>query len=215
MNNKIIILTGPSCSGKTTIANTLVSRYPDLFRIIKTYTTRNKRNELDDLSYHFVNEELFKELIKTNMFIEYEQVYNNKYYGTSNSSISNALAQYDIKSILCIDVLGALKLKNLLKDKCLTIYCDPKSWDTINTRIEERGLDENINERKNKYNTESKYQTHFDFILNTENDINITIEDLLTYFNIPNNYSYFDEYGIGDKPLDLSVPDYELTEEQL
>jgi len=177
MSNKIIIITGPSGSGKTTISNKLIEMFPDSLNRIKTYTTRSIREQEDYESYNLITLESFKELIDTNSFVEYEEVYAGIFYGTLKESITSALYNNDNKySIICMDVQGALKLKNILGNRCITVFCNPQSWDVVYSRIIERNVDINKEERILKYKFEMSFEKNFEISINTSIPINQTLE---------------------------------------
>jgi guanylate kinase len=172
---KVIIITGTSGSGKTTIANKLLEIYPSKLKRIKTTTTRKIRNEDDNESYDFVSQYSFLDDIQNEEFIEYEEVYENVYYGTKNQSIEEALKDPNKHHIICIDVKGATTLKSKLKENCLTIFCDPINYDTIKQRLIERGEDSNKEERLKKFNLEMSYKDTFDIKIDSSKPVEETI----------------------------------------
>ena len=86
--NKIIIITAPSGAGKTSITKHLLKTFPDKLAFSVSAATREKRiNEKDGVDYHFMSVDEFKEKIQSNAFVEWEMVYEGKYYGTLKSEI--------------------------------------------------------------------------------------------------------------------------------
>lgn len=109
----MLILMGPSASGKTEIAKILDKRYG--IRKVITHTTREKRvSEVDGIDYYFVSKEVFENLLKENYFVE-TTIYNNNYYGTSRKEIS------DNKCVV-LDPRGALKFKELNDSHIFIVY---------------------------------------------------------------------------------------------
>lgn len=172
---KIIVITGTSGSGKTTIANKLLEIYPNKLKRIKTTTTRKIRNESDNETYNFVCQYTFLDDIENENFIEYEEVYENVYYGTKKETINEALTDPKHHHLICIDVKGATTLKSILNENCLTVFCDPINYDTIKQRLSERGEDNNKEERLNKFNVEMSYKDTFDIKIDTSKSIEETI----------------------------------------
>lgn len=162
----MIILVGPSASGKTEIANSLIENFN--FSKFVTTTTRKKRvGEKDDVDYHFIKEESFLENIKDNKFIEYV-IYNHNYYGTSKEEIS-------LNKVLIVEPSGLLNFIKLNDPTIVSFYIDAP----INLR-KERMLARHdeinvINERlanDDKYFAPSK--KYVDFIIeNDHNDLPI------------------------------------------
>ncbi len=177
---KIIVITGTSGSGKTTIANKLLETYPNKLKRIKTTTTRNIRNESDNETYNFISQHTFWDYIQDDNFIEYEEVYENVYYGTTKQSIEEALKDPNKHHIICIDVNGATTLKSTLKENCLTVFCDPINYNIIQQRLTERGEDNNKEERLKKFNLEMSYKETFDIKIDTSK----STEDAISIFKV-------------------------------
>jgi len=85
--NKLILITAPSGSGKTSIVNHLLRKYPELAFSVSATTRKPRGNEKDGVDYYFISEEEFKEKIHHKEFLEWEMVYEGKYYGTLKSEI--------------------------------------------------------------------------------------------------------------------------------
>lgn len=142
-NNKFIIITGASGSGKTSIRSELIKNYPDMFEIHKSYTTREHRDSEDFRYYHFISIDEFFDKIRNSEFIEWEEIYSNSYYGTPKSGILNCSK---IK-ILTKDVKGAKFLKRLYGDKCILIYLKTKNPEEFKDRIVKDSDRDNLKER--------------------------------------------------------------------
>jgi guanylate kinase len=163
--NKILIITGSSGSGKTTVANKLLE-IPD-YNKITTYTTRAKRSEDDD--YNFLTTHEFCKKISEGWFLEWEEVYENLYYGTSQESL-NSIWNLQKLPILVMDVKGAIKLKEKLRNNCITVFLDVEE-EVLKARLELRNTEtpEWISKRLTRFQIENALKAGFDFIINNQN----------------------------------------------
>ena len=132
----MIVLIGESASGKTTLANNFINKYPEYHKII-TYTTRPKReNEVDGVDYHFVSDEKFDELVKNNFFVEHAK-YRDWSYGTAKEDCLK-----DKKAIVVLTPSGLRNLKKINKKlKSVYIYVDRRSR-LINILLRGDNIDE-------------------------------------------------------------------------
>ena len=174
MKNKLIVLCGPSCSGKTIISKALKNKYPDLLEEVISYTTRSKRdNESNAIDYFFVSKDNFENKIREDYFIEYQEVHSN-YYGTPKEDIYRILKE---KNAICVlDVNGALNAKKIFGDDCCTIFIKVK-MDFIEKKLRERNISENeIELRLKNALTEMSYVDKMDKCFwNKENEFGLTI----------------------------------------
>tara|TARA_B100000963_G_scaffold301079_1_gene273657 strand:+ start:4288 stop:4869 length:582 start_codon:yes stop_codon:yes gene_type:complete len=140
--NKIIAVCGVSGSGKTTLVHSLIKNEELNLHFSISACTREKRKfEQDGKDYIFLSVPEFKKLIKNQMFLEWEEVYKNKFYGTLKNSTYELLKSG--KNVLFdIDVKGALSLKNLFKDNALTIFVIPPSLEIARKRLAKRNTEE-------------------------------------------------------------------------
>ena len=158
-NSKIVVLSAPTCAGKTTLANHLVSKTRVEFAT--SATTRQPRSEeVDGEDYHFLSENEFQELIETDKLIEYETVHGN-YYGTLVSEL-----QGPNPVLLDIDVKGALTVKKQFRE-ALLIFIAPPSIDVIKHRLRRRGEHDKaeIQRRLRRAKQEMTYQDRFDAVV--------------------------------------------------
>ena len=166
--NKFIIIAAPSGSGKSSIVNMLLNDNNMKLNFSTSATTRHKRvNEVDGKNYYFFSLEKFKEKIKNNEFIEWEEVYKDTFYGTLISELENTTK--DI--VFDIDVVGGLNIKKIFPNKSLTIFIKPPSMEELEIRLRARMSDNesSINERVKKAKLEMQSINKFDHIV--ENDI--------------------------------------------
>jgi guanylate kinase len=161
-HQKIILVTAPSGSGKTSITQYLLGKYPLLSFSISATTRKPRNGEIDGISYHFISVEAFKEKIAAEQFVEWEMVYEGKYYGTLKSELEKIWAQGKIP-ILDIDVHGAIHIQAQFEKNCLSIFIEPPSVEELRNRLESRGTEtpESLATRVNKASYEMSYSHQF------------------------------------------------------
>lgn len=168
--NKVIIFSAPSGSGKTTLVKHVLELFPDLQFSISC-TTRNPRGEeKHGVDYHFLSPEKFREKIENEEFVEYEEVYTDKYYGTLKSEIQRIWDDGKIV-IFDVDVKGGISLKNYFQEKALSIFIMPPSVEELERRLQHRNTDdaETIKTRVAKAEEEISHQNSFDKIIINDN----------------------------------------------
>ncbi|MBA3647553.1 MAG: guanylate kinase [Chitinophagales bacterium] len=166
MIGKLIIITAPSGAGKTTIAKHLLAEYP-LLEFSVSATTRPKRiDETEGRDYYFMTREEFREKIKNGDFIEWEEVYNNTFYGTLKSEVETIWISGKVV-LFDVDVKGAINLKKKFGTNSLTIFIKPPDINILKKRLEGRATEskEKIHERINKALYEMEYAAYFDKII--------------------------------------------------
>ena len=160
--DKIIIITAPSGAGKTSITRYLLSNYPQLAFSISAATRQKRDYEVDGADYYFISAEEFKHKIQTNEFVEWEMVYEGKYYGTLKSELQR-IWNNDQCPLLDIDVKGAIHVQQQYPDTSLTIFIEPPSVEELKRRLESRGTEtpESLQARVNKASYEISFKEHF------------------------------------------------------
>lgn len=140
---KCLIISAPSGSGKSTIINWLMQQHPELnlaFSI--SCTSRNPRgNEKHGVEYFFLTPEEFKKKIKNNEFLEYEEVYENRFYGTLKEQVEKQL-ELGQNVVLDVDVKGGCNMKKFYGDKALSLFIQPPSIEELKNRLNKRATDE-------------------------------------------------------------------------
>lgn len=185
MENKMIILSAPSGSGKSTIIQYLLQKgFPLEFSI--SATTRAPRGtEQNGVEYYFYSVEEFKQKIANNEFVEFEEVYENRFYGTLKSECERIWAKGNV-IVFDVDVAGGMRLKKLFGEKALSLFIKVPSVEVLRQRLEGRKTDssEEIEKRIAKAAYEMQFADKFDKIV--VNDVLETAcrdaEQLLTEF---------------------------------
>lgn len=164
--NKVIIFSAPSGSGKTTLVKHCLQHFPELEFSISC-TTRNPRGtEKDGVDYHFISPEKFRQKIWEEAFVEFEEVYEDKYYGTLKSEV-NRIWNDGKTVIFDVDVKGGIALKKYFGEQALSIFIMPPSIQELERRLIARATDdaETIQTRVEKAEQEMTFQNEFDKIL--------------------------------------------------
>lgn len=170
MQGKLLILSAPSGSGKTTIVKHLLSKFTNLEFSISA-CSRPKRNcEVDGKDYYFLSVEEFKRRIANNDFVEWEEVYPDSFYGTLKSEIDRIWSKNHIV-VFDVDVKGGISLKKIFGEKALSIFVMPPSIDVLKERLERRCTEtpESLIKRVGKAAEEMTYSNQFDKILINDN----------------------------------------------
>lgn len=138
---KIIVITAPSGAGKSSIVRKLMKQRHDLAFSISC-TTRDKRDgELNGREYYFVSNEEFKRKIQNNEFVEHEEVYPGKFYGTLKTEVEKIWAQRKV-AVFDIDVKGAETLQKQFGSDALTIFIQPPSKEALINRLKNRASED-------------------------------------------------------------------------
>ena len=166
-SHKIIIITAPSGAGKTSITKHLLKTFPGELAFSISAATRQKRNyEKDRVDYYFMSVDDFKEKIQQNAFVEWEMVYEGKYYGTLTSEIHRIWQEGKVP-LLDIDVQGAVHVQQEHREQTLSIFIEPPSVDELKKRLNSRGTEtpESLATRLNKATYELSFKDHFDKVI--------------------------------------------------
>ncbi len=181
----VIIITAPSGSGKTTLVKHLLSQFPSINFSVSA-TTRTKRPmEEDGKDYHFITTEKFLRLREEGLFVEWEEVYPNQFYGTLYSELTKIWERGNIV-LFDVDVLGALALKNKFNSDALSIFIKTPSLDILRERLKKRltETEESLQKRISKAEEEISYAHYFDIVLvnDTLEDAQKQIVDIINHF---------------------------------
>lgn len=134
MEGKLFIFSAPSGSGKTTIVRTLLEKDLNLEFSISATSRSKRENETDGKDYYFLSADDFKEKIDKDEFVEWEEVYENRFYGTLKSELERIWNQGK-HVIFDVDVVGGLNIKKKYPDKALSIFIMPPSIEELEKRL--------------------------------------------------------------------------------
>ncbi len=159
---KIIIITAPSGSGKSTLVKRLLEAVPELSFSISACTRSPRGSEKDGVEYYFLSVEAFKHHIQQDDFIEWEMVYEGKYYGTLKTEIDRIITEHQIP-LVDIDVKGAIKVQKQFQNNALSIFIKAPTVEILKERLLKRGTDspESIQERLEKASEELQFASQF------------------------------------------------------
>lgn len=163
-SGKIIVISAPSGCGKSTIINSILDSGSPQLRFSVSATNRSPRKgEIDGVHYHFMTTEEFRDAIAADKFVEWEEVYPGRYYGTLKSEIDRIIDKGG-NVILDIDVKGGVNVKKLYRNRAKTVFILPPSIEELRHRLEGRGTDapEIIEERVGKAEYELSFADRFD-----------------------------------------------------
>ena len=164
--NKLFIITAPSGAGKTSITKHLMQHFPQLAFSVSAATRQRRGMEKDGVDYHFISTEDFKQKIQHNEFIEWEMVYEGKYYGTLKTELEKIWGQDKIP-VLDIDIKGAIHVQQQFPETSLSLFIEPPSVEELKKRLQSRGTEtpESLAARVNKASYELSFKDHFNKII--------------------------------------------------
>ncbi len=166
MTGKLIIFSAPSGSGKSTIINYLLTKELNLEFSISATSRAPRGSEKNGVEYYFLTPEEFKNKIANNEFLEFEEVYADRFYGTLKSEVDHKLAEGK-NVVLDIDVKGGMRVKEQYKDRALAIFIQPPSIAELENRLRGRATDkeEVILQRIARAEEELEYANKYDVII--------------------------------------------------
>ncbi|MBQ5891328.1 MAG: guanylate kinase [Bacteroidales bacterium] len=184
MNKGVFIFSAPSGSGKTTILKPILEKLKDKFGFSISATTRPAREgEKDEVDYYFITPEKMREHIANGDFLEWEEVYPGKYYGTYKAELDRIWNQGKYV-IFDIDVKGGVNIKNILKNQACSIFIMPPSIEELERRLRNRNTEseETLKERLLRAEMEISLSENFDFVVcNDDLDEAIAkVEEIIT-----------------------------------
>lgn len=170
MAGKLIVISAPSGCGKSTIIGDIMDRGElDLVFSVSATNRKPREGEVDGVNYHFLSDQEFNDLISEGAFVEYEQVYPGRYYGTLRSEIENRLAAGH-NVILDIDVCGGVNVKEQFGDQALALFIEPPTVEELQRRLEKRGSEslEAIKERVSRAEYELSFRPMYDYVITND-----------------------------------------------
>jgi len=166
-HQKCVIFSAPSGAGKTTIVHYLLNQNVGLEFSISACSRAPRENEVNGKDYHFFSVDEFKAKIQQGDFIEWEEVYENNFYGTLKSEIER-IWNAGKAVIFDVDVIGGLNLKKIFKEQALAVFVQAPSIEILEERLRYRSTEteEKIQMRMSKARQEMAKAPEFDYILN-------------------------------------------------
>jgi len=165
---KMLIVSAPSGSGKSTIVNWLMQEHPELRLYFSvSCTSRAPRGtEQDGVEYFFITPEAFREKIENDEFLEYEEVYQDRFYGTLKAQVERQ-REAGQNVVFDVDVKGGVNIKKHYGDEALSLFIQPPSVEELRRRLEGRGTDtpEAIEQRLAKAEYELTFAPQFDRVI--------------------------------------------------
>jgi guanylate kinase len=166
----LIIITAPSGAGKTSITRYLLHHFPQLAFSVSAATRAQRPDELNGVDYYFMTLEEFQHKIQNQEFVEWEMVYEGKYYGTLKTELKRIHENHKIP-ILDIDVKGAIHVQENYPAHSLSIFVQPPSIEELKRRLEYRATEseEALQDRLSKAAYEISFRHHFNKIIVNDN----------------------------------------------
>ncbi len=165
---KLVIVSAPSGSGKSTIVNWLMQEHPELklYFSISCTSRAPRGNEQNGVEYFFLTPEEFREKIDNDEFLEYEEVYENRFYGTLKAQVERQIESGQ-NVVFDVDVKGGINIKRFYGEQAMSLFIQPPSVEELRRRLEGRGTDtpEAIESRLAKAEYEMTFAPQFDHIV--------------------------------------------------
>ncbi len=172
VSGKLLIFSAPSGSGKSTIINWLMQEHPELnMHFSISCTSRAPRGqEKNGVEYFFLTPDEFRQKIQNDEFVEYEEVYTDRYYGTLKSQVDKQLEAGE-NVVFDVDVHGAMNIKKAYGEQALSLFIQPPSIEELRRRLNGRGTDapEVIEQRIARAEYELSFAEKFDTVIVNDN----------------------------------------------
>ena len=181
MKGKMLIVSAPSGSGKSTIVQWLMQEHPELklYFSISCTSRAPRGTEQDGVEYFFLTPEEFKDKIAKNEFLEYEEVYENRFYGTLKQQVERQ-REAGQNVVFDVDVKGGVNIKKYYGDEALSLFIQPPSVEELRKRLIGRATDtpEAIEQRLAKAEYELTFASQFDHVI-VNDDLEIAKQEAL------------------------------------
>ena len=163
---KLVIFSAPSGAGKTTIVRALLKDIPNLRFSVSAASRPKRPNEIDGKDYYFIPVEEFRKKIENDEFLEWEEVYENNFYGTLKSEVDRIWDSGN-HVIFDVDVVGGLNIKKYYGDRALAIFVMPPSVEELEKRLRNRSTESetDLKRRIEKARYEMTFASQFDEII--------------------------------------------------
>jgi guanylate kinase len=178
---KIIIFSAPSGAGKTTIVHAVLQRIAFLEFSISATTRPKRPHEINGRDYYFLNEEKFRHYLDKGSFLEWEEVYRGKFYGTFFSEVERIITHGN-SAVFDVDVKGGLNIKKYYGSEALSIFIMPPGKDALRTRLMARATEspQEIENRLQKAEAELSFSNQFDQVV-VNDDLAIAVDKVERY----------------------------------
>lgn len=182
----MIIITAPSGAGKTTLVRHLLATYDEIAFSVSATTRKKRKTEKEAVDYYFLSTKKFKKLIEDDAFAEWEEVYEDQFYGTLKKEVKRIWNEGK-HIVFDIDVQGALSLKKRYPKQSMAVFIKPPSKKVLVERLRNRKTDseEAIKKRIKKASKELKYSNKFDKVLVNDllevakKEVELMVEDFI------------------------------------
>jgi guanylate kinase len=166
MSNKVLIFSAPSGSGKSTIVNHILGLHPEVEFSVSATSRPPRGEEKDGVEYFFYSADIFRLLVRDDKFVEFEEVYPDRFYGTLKAEVNRIWASGHV-IVFDVDVKGGVNLKKYFGDQALSVFIQAPSVEVLRQRLINRGTDsaEDIAKRVAKAAEEMTYAPLFDKVL--------------------------------------------------
>jgi guanylate kinase len=166
MSGKVLIFSAPSGSGKSTIVGHILSKHPEIEFSVSATSRPPRGEEQDGVEYLYYSADIFRALVRDDKFVEYEEVYPDRFYGTLKSEVNRIWAKGHV-IIFDVDVKGGVNLKKYFGDRALSVFIQAPSVEVLRSRLIARATDpmEEIEKRVAKAAEEMTYAPKFDRVL--------------------------------------------------
>ncbi|MBE0650005.1 MAG: guanylate kinase [Bacteroidales bacterium] len=163
---KLVIFSAPSGSGKTTLVHYIMTQFSNLEFSVSATNRKARPDERDGVDYYFLSTEIFREKVAKGEFVEWEEVYDNQFYGTLRSEIER-IRDKGNSVIFDVDVKGGLSIKKIYGDEALAIFIRPPSIAVLESRLRHRSTEseESIIKRIARASYELGFENKFDIVL--------------------------------------------------
>lgn len=177
---KLIIFSAPSGAGKSTLVRYLLAQELNLQFSISATSRLPRGEEKNGVEYHFLSPDEFRKRIANKEFLEFEEVYTDKFYGTLKSEVDRILGEGK-NVVFDVDCIGGLNIKKIYGDRALSIFVMPPSVEVLRERLEKRGTDSQqvIKNRLAKAEYEMSFASQFDVVV-CNDDFDRAKDEVLT-----------------------------------